>query len=103
MPRAPRAMVRPSRRGFPKAYPRVPTIVFAGVVVSLLLALIVAGAFLSTELIDVSTMEVGDEPETWILSGTVVALVVVFGAVLTFVLRRFLAGEPSPKEPPVAA
>ncbi|WP_168201507.1 hypothetical protein, partial [Phreatobacter aquaticus] len=86
-----------------QAYPRVPTIVFAGVVMALLLALIVAGAFLSTELFDVSTLEVGDEPETWILSGTVATLVVVFGALLTFVLRRFIAADPSRKEPPVTA
>jgi flagellar biogenesis protein FliO len=77
--------------------------VFVGVVVALLLALIVAGAFLSTELIDVSSLEPGEERETWVLSGTVLSLVIVFGALLTYVLRRFMAAETPRKDPPVAA
>jgi hypothetical protein len=103
MPRAPNAMARPSRRGFPKAYPRVPTIVFAGVVAALLIALIVAGAFLSTELLDTGALEAAEERETWVLSGLVVTLVIGLGILLTFILRRSLVEGSSRKDPPVAA
>ncbi|WP_439574533.1 hypothetical protein [Phreatobacter sp.] len=80
---------RPSRRGFPLAYPRVSTIVSAGVVVALLLALLVAGLSLTAELADPAIREEGADPETLVLSGTVIGLIVVFAAILFAMLRRF--------------
>lgn len=80
---------RPTRRGFPLAHPRVSTIVSAGVVVALLLALLVAGLSLTVELADPAIREEGADPETLVLSGTVIALILGFAAVLVAMLRRF--------------
>ena len=103
MPRASHSFrVRPTRRGFPKAHPRVPTIISAGVVVALIVALVVAGLFLSSELIDPVTIEEGADPETLFLSGTVIMLTIGFGVLLTFMLRRYLSAGHGPKEPPLA-
>lgn len=80
---------RPTRRGFPLAYPRVSTIVSAGVVFALLLALLVAGLSLTAELADPAVLEEGADPETLVLSGAVVVLIVLFAAVLVAMVRRF--------------
>lgn len=82
---------RPSRRGFPLAYPRVSTIVSAGVVAALLLALLVAGLSLTVELADPVVREEGADPETLVLSGAVIGLILVFAAVLFTMVRRFIA------------
>lgn len=103
MPHASHAFrVKAPRQGFPKAYPRVPTIISAGVVMALLVALLVAGFFLSSELIDPSTFEDGADMETLVMSGAVVALTIGCGVLLTFMLRRFFAVSGPRKEPPVA-
>jgi hypothetical protein len=102
MPRAPHSFrVKPTRLGFQRAYPRVPTIVSAGVVLALLVALIVAGAFLSTELIDPATFEEGADAETLVTSGTVVALSLGLGLVLTYLVRRFVGAGQQRKDPPL--
>lgn len=81
---------RPTRRGFPLAHPRVSTIVSAGVVLALLLALLVAGLSLTAELADPAIREEGADPETLVLSGTVVALILVFAGILIAMVRRFI-------------
>lgn len=104
MMRAPHVFrVKPSRQGFQRAYPRVPTIISAGVVLALLAALIVAGLFLSAELVDPATFEDGADTETIVTSGTVVLLTIGCGLLLTYLLRRFLGGGPARKDPPLAA
>jgi hypothetical protein len=103
MPRAPHSFrVKPLRQGFQTAYPRVPTIISAGIVLALLVALIVAGAFLSAELIDPATFEEGADAETLVTSGTVVALSIGLGLLLTYLLRRFLGAGHQRKDPPLA-
>jgi hypothetical protein len=103
MPRAPHSFrVKPLRQGFQTAYPRVPTIISAGIVLALLVALIVAGAFLSAELIDPATSEEGADAETLVTSGTVVALSIGLGLLLTYLLRRFLGAGHQRKDPPLA-
>lgn len=81
---------RPSRRGFPLAHPRVSTIVSAGVVIALLLALLVAGLSLTVELADPAIREEGADPETLVLSGAVIALILVFAGVLFGMVRRYI-------------
>jgi hypothetical protein len=104
MLRAPHSFrVKPPRQGFQKAYPRVPTIISAGVVLALLVALVVAGVFLSTELIDPSTFEEGADAETLVTSGMVVALSIGLGLLLTYLLRRFVGAGQQRKDPPLAA
>lgn len=109
MPRGPHSFrVKPllqkdPRQGFPKAHPRVPTIISAGVVAALLMALIVAGLFLSSELIDPATFEEGADTETLVTSGAVVALTIGLGFLLTWILRRYLGAGQTRKDPPVAA
>jgi hypothetical protein len=96
--------VRPARGGFSKAaYPRVPTIVSAGVVAALLAALIIAGLMLSSELIDPMTVEEGTDAETLLLSGTVIILTIGCGLWLAFILRRYLSAGHDHKDPPVVA
>lgn len=104
MPRAPHSFrVKPQRLGFQKAHPRVPTIISAGVVLALLAALIVAGVFLSAELVDPSTFEDGADAETLVTSGAVIVMSIGLGLLLTYLLRRFIGSGHQRKEPPVAA
>lgn len=91
------------RAGFGRGYPRVPTIISAGVVAALLLALIVAGLSLTTELIDPASIEDGADPETLALSGTVLVAIVGLLGLLIAMLRRLFTGSGSRKDPPVAA
>lgn len=95
MPRGPHSFrVKVPPQGFDRARPRVPTILSAGVVVALLAALIVAGLFLSTELIDPATFEDGADTETLVTSGAVLGLTIGLGVLLTYLLRRFFgAGQ----------
>lgn len=93
--------VRLDAKGFPQPYPRVPTIISAGVVLALLVALAVAAFFLSAELIDPSTLEEGVDTETILMSGTVVALLIVFSAMLVHLMRRFVGPKSRDKVPPV--
>lgn len=80
---------RPTRRGFPLAHPRVSTIVSAGVVVALLLALLVAGLSLTAELADPAILEEGADSETLVMSGAVAGLIVLFAVILLTMVRRF--------------
>lgn len=91
------------RASFGRGYPRVPTIISAGVVAALLLALIVAGLSLTTELIDPASIEDGADPETLALSGTVLVAIVGLLGLLIAMLRRLFTGSGSRKDPPVAA
>ncbi|MGL4287224.1 MAG: hypothetical protein ACRCVA_12830 [Phreatobacter sp.] len=89
MPRASHPLLRrPGRRGFPQAHPRVPTIISAGVVIALLVALAVAAFFLSSELVDPSTFEDGADPETLVMSGTVLIAILGFSGLLVHMLRK---------------
>lgn len=90
--------VKVPNSGFERARPRVPTIVSAGVVLALLAALIIAGLFLSTELIDPSTLEEGADTETLVASGAVLGLTIGFGILLTYMLRRFFGASQPRKD-----
>jgi hypothetical protein len=100
MPRATHPLLRrPGRRGLPQAHPRVPTIISAGVVIALLVALAVAAVFLSTELVDPSTFEDGADPETLVMSGTVLIGIVGFSILLVHVLRKGASSRHQDKDP----
>ncbi|MCZ0735144.1 hypothetical protein [Phreatobacter sp. AB_2022a] len=104
MPRTAHVLLRrPGRRGFPQARPRVPTIVSALVVIALLVALAVAAFFLSTELVDPETFEDGADPETLVMSGTVLIALLGFSGLLVHVLRRGTGGGNRGKDPSVPA
>jgi hypothetical protein len=104
MPRAPHSFrVKSPRQGFQRAYPRVPTIISAGVVLALLAALVVAGIFLSAELVDPATFEEGADAETLVTSGAVIVMSIGLGLLLTYLLRRFMGSGHQRKDPPVAA
>lgn len=105
MPRAAHPVLfRGSRRaGFVTAYPRIPTILSAGIVVALLIALGVAGFFLSSELVDASTYEEGADPETLVLSATVIFAMAGCGLLLAHFLRRTMSAERARKRQPVSS
>ncbi len=91
------------RAGFGRGYPRVPTIVSAGIVVALIIALLVAGISLTTELFDAAGLEEGSEAETLVLSGTVIILTLGLAGLLVAMLRRYVSVGQDRKDPPVAA
>jgi heme/copper-type cytochrome/quinol oxidase subunit 2 len=91
------------KAGFGRGYPRVPTIVSAGIVAALLIALLVAGISLTTELIGPAGLEDGAEAETLVLSGTVVVLTLGLAALLVAMLRRYVSVSQDRKDPPIAA
>jgi hypothetical protein len=91
------------RAGFGRGYPRVPTIVSAGIVAALLIALLVAGVSLTTELIDTAAFEDGAEAETLVLSGAVAILTIGLAGLLLTMLRRYISVSQDRKDPPVTA
>ncbi|AVO44825.1 hypothetical protein [Phreatobacter cathodiphilus] len=91
------------RAGFGRGYPRVPTIVSAGIVAALLIALLVAGVSLTTELIDTAAFEDGAEAETLVLSGAVAVLTIGLAGLLLTMLRRYISVSQDRKDPPVTA
>jgi len=91
-----------SRPGFTRARPRVPMLVSVGVIAALLIALVVAGFSLSTELFSPASFEDGIDHETLVLSATVVVLTIGFALLFAAALRRY-AGLDRRKDPPLAA
>ena len=91
------------RAGFGRGYPRVPTIVSAGIVAALLIALLVAGVSLTTELLDTAAFEDGAEAETLVLSGAVAILTIGLAGLLLTMLRRYISVSQERKDPPVTA
>lgn len=89
------------RAGFGRGYPRVPTIVSAGIVAALIIALLVAGISLTTELFSPAVLEEGVEAETLILSGTVAVLTLGLAGLLVAMVRRYVSTDR--KDPPIAA
>jgi hypothetical protein len=91
------------RAGFGRGYPRVPTIVSAGIVAALILALVVAGISLTTELVGPSGLEDGTDAEVLVLSGTVALLTLGLVGLLVAILRRYVSVSQDRKDPPIAA
>ncbi|WP_296570407.1 hypothetical protein [Phreatobacter sp.] len=91
------------RAGFGRGYPRVPTIVSAGIVAALILALVVAGISLSTELVGPAGLEDGADAETLVLSGTVALLTLGLVGLLVAILRRYVSVSQDRQDPPFAA
>lgn len=87
------ARARAVTAGFGRGHPRVPTIISAGIVVALIAALVVAGASLTSELVQPAAFEEGADPETLALSGTVLLLILGLAGLLVGLLRRFLAAD----------
>lgn len=91
-----------ARPGFGRARPRVPMLVSVGVIVALMMALLVAGVSLTTELLDPATFEEGADRETLAMSATVLILTIGLALILGAALRRY-AGADRRKDPPLAA
>jgi hypothetical protein len=91
-----------ARPGFSRARPRVPMLVSVGVIAALIVALVVAGVSLTSELFDPATFEDGVDSETLVMSATVLVLTIGLATLFGAALRRY-AGADRRKEPPLAA